>query len=183
MPSSLIMTGWKDFILWNRKLLVLLVVLYSLAIGGLCAYTPPDGPRYFHTPMLEIMDKDVYLTQTDHQETIISFAGKGADLHVGDYLTHADGVRILNGGLKAFLKNGDGEAIVPIIDEEDIKHGGNRLIGFVLVQVVNPRKLSTRRGEVVLDFEEGGPAPTMNLGNHDNLMFESVSYISSQVIW
>lgn len=123
-----------------------------------------DGPRYFHTPMLEIMQTDVYLTQTEHQETAISYAGKGSDLRVGDFLTHADGVRILNGGLKTFLKNGDSEAIVPIIDEEDPQHGGNKLMGFVLVQVVNPRYLSTRRGDVLLDYEEGGPAPTLNLG-------------------
>ncbi|RYG58622.1 hypothetical protein EON64_21125 [archaeon] len=124
-----------------------------------------DAPRYFHVPTLEMMQGEVYLKQTEHFETVIANAPRGSDLHTGDYVTHADGIRVLNGGLAAFLKNGDLEAILPIVDEEDEQFGGQRLSGFVLVQVVHPRKLSTRRGEVVLDPEEGGPPPTLSLGH------------------
>lgn len=124
-----------------------------------------NGPRYFHTPMHEVMQHTLYVKTTSFDEVVVAYADKGSDLRENDYLTHADGVRILNGGLQSFLKSGDKEAIVPIIEESDSQHGGSKFLGFVLVQVVQPRKLSTRRGEVVFDLEEGGPAPTMNLGN------------------
>lgn len=122
-------------------------------------------PRYSHLPLHELMQQSIYLKATDHEEIVIAFADKGSDLRQDDYVTHADGIRLLNGGLDNFLKSGEKEAIVPVIDESDHKYGGNKLLGFVLIQSVTPRKLSTRRGEVVFDLEEGGPAPTMKLGN------------------
>lgn len=136
----------------------LLFSLFHLAWGQ-------DGPRYFHTPMHELQQQALYLRTTAHDEVTVAFTEKGSDLREGDYLTHADGVRILNGGLAAFLKSGEKEAIVPIVEETDQKHDGSKFIGFVMVQIVQPRKLSTRRGEIVFDLEEGGPAPTMNLGS------------------
>jgi hypothetical protein len=145
-----------------------LLLLNAILLGTLCTNVTSgtsDGPRYFHIPTLEIMQSEVYLTQTEHQETVIAYSSKGSDLHPGDYVTHADGIRLLNGGLTTFLKNGDGEAVVPVIDEDSAKHGGHILLGFVLIQVVTPRKLSTRRGDIVFDLEEGGPAPTVKLGN------------------
>jgi len=80
-------------------------------------------------------------------------------------LTHADGIRILTGGLDSFVSSGEKEAVLPLVDEDDFKHGGYRLKGFMLLQTVHPRKLSTRRGEVFFDPEEGGPAPSMKLGD------------------
>lgn len=149
--------------------IVFVVFVLSLAAG--------DGPRYFHLPTLELQQQEVYLTQTAYEETIVAHASKGSDLQAGDFLTHADGVRILNGGLKAFLKNSDGEAVVPIVDEEDARHGGHRLLGYVLVQVVQPRKLSTRRGEIVFDLEEGGPAPSLKLGRLTHPSSSSSSFL------
>jgi hypothetical protein len=73
-------------------------------------------------------------------------------------------VLILNGGLANFLKSGEKEAIVPIVDENDFKFGGNKLIGFVKIVPVSPRKLYIRRGEIYYDLNEGGPEPTMKLG-------------------
>eukprot|EP01040_Poterioochromonas_malhamensis_P010052 gene10052-10926_t len=122
-------------------------------------------PRYSHLPLHELMQQSIYLKTTVHEEVVIATADKGSDLRPDDFVTHADGIRILNGGLDHFLKSGEKEAIVPVVDETDVKHGGNKLLGFVLIQSVTPRKLSTRRGEIVVDLEEGGPPPTMKLGN------------------
>ncbi len=122
-------------------------------------------PRYSHLPLHELMQQSIYLKTTVHEEVVIATADKGSDLRPDDFVTHADGIRILNGGLDHFLKSGEKEAVVPVVDETDVKHGGNKLLGFVLIQSVTPRKLSTRRGEIVVDLEEGGPPPTMKLGN------------------
>jgi hypothetical protein len=115
--------------------------------------------------MHEVMQYPVYLRNTGYQEIVVAYGEKGSDLRKDDFLTHADGIRILNGGLDAFLKNGEKEAILPIVDEQDSKYEGNKLLGFVHIQIVSPRKLSTRRGEIAYDMEEGGPPPTMKLGN------------------
>ena len=50
------------------------------------------------------------------------------------------------------------------MDDEDEKFGGQRFLGFVLLQSVRPRKLHSRRGEIVYDMQEGGATPTMKLG-------------------
>ena len=67
-----------------------------------------------------------------------------------------DGVRLLVGGMSGFLSSGAKEAVVPIVDDEDIRAGGAKLMGFVVVQLVRPRKLSVRRGELSYDMNEGG---------------------------
>lgn len=141
------------------------LVVLSAIICGLVKADSANGPRYFHTPMHEVVQNSLFLKTTKHEEIIVAYAERGSDLREGDYLTHADGIRVLNGGLQSFLKSGDKEAVVPIVDEHDSQHGGSKFLGFVLVQVVQPRKLSTRRGEVIFDLEEGGPPPTLNLGN------------------
>lgn len=123
------------------------------------------SPKYFHLPVHELLSQSVYLKSTAFEEITVVASDKNSDLREDDYLTHVDGVRILNGGLDSFLKSGDKEAVVPVVDETDSKFGGNKLIGFVLIQPVTPRKLSTRRGEVVFNMEEGGAAPAMKLGN------------------
>lgn len=52
-----------------------------------------------------------------------------------------------------------------MVDSEDTKFGGAKLLGFVMIQSVIPRKLASRRGDIEYDFEEGGPAPLMEVGN------------------
>ena len=55
----------------------------------------------------------------------------------------------------------------PVVDSHDTDvKGGARLLGFLSVnQYTQGRKLRVRRGEVVYDFEEAGPAPDMQVGN------------------
>jgi hypothetical protein len=130
------------------------------------------GAKHFSTPMHEIAQSSLYLTVNEDQEVIVSYAGKGLDLVPNDYITHADGVRLLTGwagGIEEFLQSGEKEAVIPVVDNEDEMFGGFRLKGFMLVQSVQPRKLTSRRGETVFDLEEGGPAPTMKLGTSCSL--------------
>ena len=70
----------------------------------------------------------------------MTFAGRGSDLRPKDFLTHADGIRVLSGriaasrsryqrltvapgGLQAFLDSGEREVIVPIVDDSEVKFG------------------------------------------------------------
>lgn len=145
--------------------------LYQLALvaayGCVTLAALGQEARYFHTPMHEVSQTQLYLTMNEHQEVVVSYAGKGVDLRPNDYITHADGIRILTGwpnGVDDFLESGEKEIVVPIVDDDDEKFGGQRLKGFMLLSVIQPRKLSSRRGDVVFDMEEGGPAPTMKLG-------------------
>lgn len=142
----------------TSKFFILLIFLTSI-IFGFCI------TKYSHFPVHEVLTQSVYLKTSQYDEIIVSYSEKGSDLRENDYLTHVDGVRILNGGLDTFLKSGEKEAVVPVVDETDVMHGGNKLLGFVLIQPVTPRKLSSRRGEIEFDYEEGGPAPTLKLGN------------------
>jgi hypothetical protein len=82
-----------------------------------------------------------------------------------DLLTHVDHLKLFSGSLQDFLDSGVKETVVPIIDDEDNKFGGSRLLGFVLIQAIVPRKLHLRRGDVEYDMEEGGPAPMISVGN------------------
>jgi len=53
------------------------------------------------------------------------------------YRTHADGVKLLTGGISSFLESNLREAIVPIVDEDDIKFDGAKLLGFVMIQGIS----------------------------------------------
>lgn len=108
----------------------------------------------------------------------MTYASLGSDVRPNDYITHADGIKLLTGGISSFLsryysftlrllashhtsiliiwrRSNLKEAIVPIVDEHDVKHTGSRLIGFVMIQLVKPRKLASRRGEIAFDLNEG----------------------------
>ena len=113
--------------------------------------------RSFTVPMAEVLQVPVYLSQNGYGEVIIRASGKGSDFKEGDYLTHADGVRVLNGGLDSFIESGEQEVVVPVIDDEaDDQYGEGRLLGFVMLTSVVPRKLTARRGDLTYDLEEGG---------------------------
>ena len=115
--------------------------------------------------MHEAMQHTIYVQLSGHNEIVVTYAERGSELKPGDYITHADGIRVLNGGLKEFLNSAETEAVVPIIDDTDDKLGGKKLLGFVTVQPVSPRKISTRRGEIEPDMNEGGPPPSSMLSN------------------
>lgn len=145
----------------------LLLIAWAIAGTAIAGGAATEPARYFHTPMHEIGQTELYLTMNEHQEVIVSYAGKGVDLRPNDFITHADGIRLLTGwpgGIDEFLQSGEKEAVVPVVDDTDEKHGGLRLKGFMLVQAVNPRKLGSRRGDIQFDMNEGGPAPSMKLG-------------------
>lgn len=125
-----------------------------------------SGARSFSVPMAEVLQVPIYLTQNGYGEVFVRASGKGSDFREKDYLTHADGVRVLNGGLDTFIQSGEKEVVVPVIDDEgDDEYGEGKLLGFVMLTSVVPRKLTARRGELAYDLEEGGKAPTLQVGN------------------
>lgn len=136
-----------------------------LFLGHLLVFYCQESAKYLTVPTHEIYQHVSHLSVNEHDEMVVTFAGKGSDIRPNDFLTHADGVRILTGGLKAFLDSGEREVIVPIVDDSDVKFGGSKLVGFVMLQAVTPRKLSYRRGDIVYDMEEGGPEPELTVGN------------------
>jgi len=123
------------------------------------------GAKYFTVPMAEIVNTPLYLATTEYNELVVRYAGSGSDLVRDDYITHADSILLLTGGLDSFLASGEKEVVVPVVDDADEQHGGRRLLGFVMLTNVLPRKLAARRGEIAFDLEEGGPAPSMQIGN------------------
>lgn len=114
-----------------------------------------EFPLYATIPMHEVLQNSMYLTLTQYGEIVVSYTGKGADLRPDDYVTHADGIKIMTGSLQSFLESGVRETVVPVVDDDDVKYGGKRLLGFVMMKSVMPRKLGTRRGEIEFDMEEG----------------------------
>ncbi len=114
-----------------------------------------DLPHYNQIPMHEVLQNSLYISLTQYGEIVVTYTGKGADLRPEDYVTHADNVKILTGSLQEFLESGVRETVVPVVDDDDMKFGGKRLLGFVMLQSVMPRKLGTRRGEIEYDLEEG----------------------------
>jgi hypothetical protein len=150
-----------------------IIVIESIETGG-------DSARFFNIPMHEILQNELYMKVSEFGEVVVTYTERGSDLRPDDYITHADGIRILSGGLDDFLKSDEREVIVPVVEDSDSKFGGNRLLGFVMLQVVQPRKLSSRRGDIVFDMEEGGPPPSMKLGTIASRMFcVSINYFDS----
>jgi hypothetical protein len=139
-------------------LLPVLLALMSV-LPVLCAPTKvvEEGvfPLFNQIPMHEVLQNSLYLTLTQYGEMSVAYAGKGADLKPDDFVTHADGVKLLTGSLQSFLESGVRETVVPVVDDDDVKYGGKRLLGFVMLQSVMPRRLGTRRGDIDFDLEEG----------------------------
>lgn len=123
------------------------------------------GTRHYNVPMHEVIQNELYIGLTNFGEYAVTYAGKGADMRPDDYITHADNIKLLTGTLQEFLDSGVRETVVPIVDDEDVKYGGQRLLGFVMIQSVMPRKMALRRGEIEYDMEEGGPPPMLTVGN------------------
>ena len=149
---------------WHAKRCLQFFMFLSSTVRILCHGMGTSQARYFSTPMHEIMQSEVYLKVNQYNEIFVAYAGKDTDLRSNDYITHADGIRVLSGGLEEFLESGEEEVLVPVVDDALQKQGGYKLTGFVMLQAAHPRKLFSRRGEVVFDLEEGGPAPSMKLG-------------------
>ena len=136
---------------------LLITLTFTYPMWSLAKKDVPEEeyPLFNQIPMHEVFQNSLYLTLTQYGEIVVTYTGKGADLKPDDYVTHADGVKILTGSLQSFLESGVRETVVPVVDDDDIKYGGKRLLGFVMMQSVMPRKLGTRRGEIEYDLEEG----------------------------
>ena len=104
-------------------LLLVLLLLWCSCSGSVDFTQDPDGSsslvqaKFRTTPLHDLEDIKIYLTNSQYGETQVSHASVGSDFRPNDYVTHADGVRLLTGGISGFLASGLKEAIVPIVDD------------------------------------------------------------------
>ncbi len=139
----------------NALVLALVAVIAATALG--------IDAKYFSVSMHEVNNSALYLSTTNFGEIVVTKAGRGLDFAQNDYITHADGTRLIAGGLDTFWSSGETEIVVPIVDSND--GDGAKLIGFVKILRFYPSKISARRGDIEYDMEEGGPPPTLQVGN------------------
>jgi hypothetical protein len=144
---------------------VIWIIFLTSCLGAPKKREDEKGMKHYNVPMHEVIQNELYIGLTNFGEYAVTYAGKGADMRPDDYITHADNIKLLTGTLQEFLDSGVRETVVPIVDDEDVKYGGQRLLGFVMIQSVMPRKMALRRGEIDYDMEEGGPAPMLTVGN------------------
>ena len=139
--------------------------LEIIILAQLCYFRLADADAYFSKPMHEVSENELFVSFSESSEFLVSAASPGLQLQANDYFTHADSVRMFTGGLTEFLQSGEEEAIVPVVDTENVRNGGNKLLGFVVIKPIQPRKLLFRRGEVTWDMTEGGELPSLAAGN------------------
>ena len=137
---------------------VLLLVLFW--IGSIQAAIVPT---YGNFAVDRLLDQAIYLTTTANEEIVVTSLDATTNRHLQplDYLTHVNGIKILSGGLAEFLRNGEKEAVIPVIDDADEKEGGNRLLGFVKLTpftattgAADKADIQYRRGDIVYDNSE-----------------------------
>jgi hypothetical protein len=97
-------------------------------------------PVYSNFTLDNALEQKIYLKVTENEEIIVVAAENIVNAQP-NYVTHVDGIKILSGGLTAFLlKNDFNLAAIPIIDDEDIFNGGNRLLGFIKLETFRKEK-------------------------------------------
>ena len=127
--------------------------------------TEVQKARYMTVPTHDIIKQDVYLKMTENEELVVTHSevidiskntlSGSTTLRANDYITHADGILMLSGGLESFLSSGSREVVVPVIEQTKAINNGHKLLGFVILKPFVPMKLSIRRGEIEFDMNEG----------------------------
>jgi len=153
---------------WGR-----LCIIVSLFSAGLrwspqvvnCDASISGAPTYFSIPFHDAELQGLYLTLSPHGEVVVSKSSRGSDLRPSDYITHIEGYRILAGGLDAFVRSGEIEVAVPLVDTGSLEMGGAKVTGFVLMSALNPKKVSARRGELIFDMNEQGGQTNLHTGD------------------
>jgi hypothetical protein len=140
------------------------LIFIILNIFSIYAYDEKNNKKIYNTPAIELMQSEIYLSVSRYGETIVAYSSKGTDLKTDDYLTHVDGIRLKTGSINEILLENEKEIVMPILDDKDLKFGGKKLKGFITVKYVEPRRITSRRGEIFFDLEEGGSPPTLKLG-------------------
>lgn len=133
---------------------IVIVFLIGWIVEVTAAATEPVYGS-FATEQLANPQTQIYLTASANEEIVVTSASH----HIlpQDYLTHVNGIKILSGGLAAFLRNGEKEAVIPVIDDEDEREGGSRLLGFIKLIPFTPTEkfdISYRRGDIDYDGSE-----------------------------
>jgi hypothetical protein len=97
-------------------------------------------PVYSNFTLDNVIEQKIYLKVTENEEIVVVAAESVVNAKP-NYVTHVDGIKILSGGLSAFLLTNDFNlAVIPIIDDEDIFNGGNRLLGFIKLETFRKEK-------------------------------------------
>ena len=94
----------------------------------------------------------LYIAATDNGEACITATpgdrdhAPGQRLTVNDYITSVNGKPVFNGNIEDLLLSSDSnEVVIPVVDHEDIKGAGSKLLGFVSMKVLNPKYLMIKR--------------------------------------
>lgn len=139
--------------------ILLIICFYDL----ICSYENEDA-RYVMVNYHEAMKQDLYLATSPHNEVVITYTDTNMQdksiptsslLRARDYLTHVDGIPILTTSIAEFIQSGSKEVVIPVVDDEFSRNNGHKLVGFVIIQPITPRKISVRRGEILYDQTEG----------------------------
>ena len=140
------------------------MVIYAfLLVIWIASIQAATVPTYGNFAVERLLDQAIYLTTTANEEIVVTSLDVSTNRHLQplDYLTHVNGIKILSGGLAEFLRNGEKEAIIPVIDDADEKEGGNRLLGFVKLTpftaisgAADKADIQYRRGDIVYDSSE-----------------------------
>lgn len=98
-------------------------------------------PVYSNFTLDNLIEQKIYLKVSENEEIVVAIAAENNGSSQPNYVTHVDGLKILSGGLAAFFLNNDFDsAAIPIIDDEDILNGGNRLLGFIKIETFKKEK-------------------------------------------
>lgn len=147
---------------YDGAMILVICTLAACFFGRTAARQQIDEPKYSSLDLDNIHEQKIYLKATATEEIVVVSAANGSiiDIQPNDYITHIDGVKVFSGGLTAFLLNGDSEAIIPIVDDEDLLLDGNRLLGFLKIQSFSYQQkskkyaINLRRGEYIYDNSE-----------------------------
>ena len=99
----------------------------------------------------------------------MNYAGNSTSIRPKDFITHADGRHIISETLQSFLESGMKEAVIPVIDDEDSRLGGHRLLGFIVLQPAlnSQTTLGTRRGDIEFNMKENVISSSNEIGIFD----------------
>lgn len=127
------------------ELFVSYFLLGVILLSGICK----ANPNYIESPTHELLKSEAYISVTKNNEFVVThISGTGLNLMPDDYILRTDKKRMLSGSLQQFMESSEKEAVVPVVDNEDEKNGGFRLLGFVIVRQYLPRSIHFRRGEI-----------------------------------
>ena len=112
---------------------------------------------YITIPFSDAKEYPLYVATADNGEAYITATPDDRDhtpgqrLTVNDYISSVNGKPVFSGNIEDLLLGSeDNEVVIPVVDHEDNKGAGSKLLGFVSMKVLKPKYLIIKR--------EGGDA-------------------------